>query len=304
MTLKELYEKIKEKNSLLNKLDELYSQKQQWEEQVYYLQERLNKEERDVQRLEANGLSSFFFNMMGNKEERLEKERREAYEAKMKYDSALYQLNSVNSLITRLEAQLKEIEQYEKEYEIKLNEQITLLKESNPELLKMQEAIFTCKHMQKELQEAINAGEDALDIADEVAERLDRARGWSTMDMLGGGLITDMAKYSHLDEAEYLIQQLQAQLGRFKSELADVKLTLQLNINIDSFLRMADYFFDNVFTDFAVMDKITRAQDQIYNVGGQIDAIINKLMVSLEVEREKESQLQEKLAKFVIEKEV
>lgn len=80
----------------------------------------------------------------------------------------------------------------------------------------------------RELEEAIGAGNAALQQASVVLDSLSSAAGWGTWDLLGGGLISDLAKYSHLDNAQQNIQQLQALLSRFRTELADVHMAPQL----------------------------------------------------------------------------
>ncbi|EFQ06555.1 hypothetical protein HMPREF9436_01940, partial [Faecalibacterium cf. prausnitzii KLE1255] len=68
----------------------------------------------------------------------------------------------------------------------------------------------------------------------EVLETLDNAEGWSTWDVMGGGLGVDLAKYAELDDAQEQIEQLQVELRRFKTELADVEITADLQVTVDS----------------------------------------------------------------------
>lgn len=58
------------------------------------------------------------------------------------------------------------------------------------------------KVQKRELLEAINAGKTALHTVNEVLETLDNAEGWSTWDVMGGGLGVDLAKYEELDNAQ------------------------------------------------------------------------------------------------------
>ena len=51
---------------------------------------------------------------------------------------------------------------------------------------------------------------------------LNSAGNWGTWDVLGGGLLTDMMKYSRLDDAQRGMEQLQSALRRYRAELADV----------------------------------------------------------------------------------
>ena len=40
---------------------------------------------------------------------------------------------------------------------------------------------------------------------------------------------------------------------RFKTELADVEITADLQITVDGFLKFADFFFDGLFTDLSLI---------------------------------------------------
>ena len=84
----------------------------------------------------------------------------------------------------------------------------------------------------RELLEAINAGKTALYTVNEVRETLDNAEGWSTWDVMGGGLMADLAKYEELDNAQKQVEQLQVELRRFKTELSDVEITADLQVTL------------------------------------------------------------------------
>ena len=53
------------------------------------------KEQVDVDRLEGRSLAAFFYNVIGKMDERLDKERQEAYAARVKYDAAARELEGV-----------------------------------------------------------------------------------------------------------------------------------------------------------------------------------------------------------------
>jgi len=96
-----------------------------------------------------------------------------------------------------------------------------------------------------------------------------------------------MAKHSHLDEAQSSIEYLQSQLRRFKTELADVTIHADMQVNVDGFLRFADYFFDGLFADWAVMDKINQSKSQVQSTKSQIETVLFRLdSMLIAVERE------------------
>ena len=81
--LEEILNKLEMQRSLLkNKVDELAK--------------ILAKEQKDVEKIEGVSLSSIFFNIVGKREERIDKEKREAYAAALKYDNAKRELEEVH----------------------------------------------------------------------------------------------------------------------------------------------------------------------------------------------------------------
>ena len=64
--------------------EELMLQKNMLSVNVRKLKESCKKEQADVERLEGGSLSAFFYNVIGKMDEKLTKEREEAYAAKVK----------------------------------------------------------------------------------------------------------------------------------------------------------------------------------------------------------------------------
>lgn len=133
------------------------------------------------------------------------------------------------------------------------------------------------QNQKTEIDEAISAGNQAKRIADAVLSELDDAEDWGTWDLLGGGFLSDLEKHSSLDDAQEKIEQLQVQLRRFKTELADVTIQADMQVNVDGFLRFADYFFDGLFADWAVLNKIEESQERVKQTRCQIEAVLQKL---------------------------
>ena len=159
--------------------------------------------------------------------------------------------------------------------------------------------VVELKLRRREIREAVQAGNTALKQAGAVLESLDSARGWSTMDLVGGGIWSDLAKYDHLDEAQEQVEQLQVDLRRFKTELADVEINAEIQVTIEGFLRFADFFFDNLFTDWEVRDRIDQSIDQVRDTKRQIQRVLDKLERmegSIKAQLEDETEKQEQIA--------
>lgn len=301
--LKALWEQVAEKKVVDAKYQELQAQRKTVAQRVRQLEKVKQSEQADVDRLERGSLAAFFYQMVGRMDEKLDKEQQEAYAARVRYDAAARELASIDADLARLEARLKGLSGCEQRYQDALMERFREIKETNSpaaqELMESESRVVELKLRRREIREAVQAGKTALKQAGAVLESLDSARGWSTMDLVGGGIWSDLAKYDHLDEAQEQVEQLQVDLRRFKTELADVEINADIQVTIEGFLRFADFFFDNLFTDWEVRDRIDQSIDQVRDTKRQIQRVLDKLERmegSIKAQLEDETEKQEQIA--------
>ena len=303
--LEQLREKMARRRRLNAEVSTLEERRASLAQRVQQLKEETYKEQLDVDQLENFSAAKLFYQIVGKLDERLEKEQAELYAAALRYDSARQELQSVESELDSRRRELSLLEGCEREYERLLAEKARVLREdpnspSARRLLALEERQAQLSAREKELNEAIRAGYDALSDIGTTEESLSSAEGWGTWDVFGGGLISDMAKYSHLDEAQRQINTLQRSLSRFRTELADVDIRMDIQIEVDSFLRFADYFFDNIFTDWAVLDRIRNTQSQIQQVDGSVRTIVSRLERNLEQCRQDIQQTAQERKDFLV----
>ena len=205
-TLKELWQQVAEKKSCEAKQRELTSQRNTLADRLKKLEKSKLAEQADVDRLEGHSLAAFFYQVIGKMDEKLDKERQEAYAARVKYDAALHDLSSVDADLEQIKNRLAQLSDCERRYQAALSEKIKTIKVSaHPaaqQVAESESCIAALKVQKRELLEAINAGKTALHTVNEVLETLDNAEGWSTWDVMGGGLGVDLAKYEELDNAQ------------------------------------------------------------------------------------------------------
>lgn len=306
--LKELQQQAAMKNRLETILKELKMQREELQARVDELANIKEKEQLEVERLERRSLTNYFYQVVGKLDERLTEEKQEAYQAAVKYDAAYSELQAVEADIRTKELEYGRVRRSNERYQELLKEKQEAVKLSGvpeaAEILRLEEQITSLGVHLKELDEAISAGKRAEQIAEGILSSLSSAQGWGTWDLLGGGLIADVAKHSHLDEAQGQVEKLQRALRRFKTELSDVEIIADMQVNIDGFLRFADYFFDGLFADWSVMNRISEAQGQVKNVKSQISSLLGKLnRASISVKAEQttaKSRLQELVKKVAL----
>jgi len=95
-------------------------------------------------------------------------------------------------------------------------------------------------------------------------------------------------KHSHIDEANRLSYNVKHHLKVFQKELSDVNEFTDININISSFAKFADFFFDGLFADWFVQSKINESLSNVENAIWQVKGILEKLDGNLKnMEKEK-----------------
>lgn len=241
----------------------------------------LHKEEADVDRLERTTATSILYSLLGKKETTLKQEQREAYAAKLKYDAAVSQLDDCRLRINKLQIERDGLDHCKEDYKAVFLKLKALLQEipiDGEKLFALEQQYGDITGQLQELDEAIGAGNAAMEQIRNIENSLSSAESWGTWDLMGGGMISDIAKHSRLDEAQAGAERLQILLSRFRTELADVYISAEMGaVNIDGFLRFADYFFDGLIADWSVLSRIQQSQDSVYQVKQQVQSALWKL---------------------------
>lgn len=241
----------------------------------------LDKEDLDVEKLEGKSIASVFYSFLGNIDAHLQKERSEAIAAKLKYDQSVQDLQDVNRRITDLKNERESYadcrREYESLYEQKKKQLLQESGEATHQLLEITNKINRARINQKEIKEAVDAGNIALESISSVMSSLDSAEGWGTWDLLGGGLLSDLAKHSNIDDAKAEVERTQMYLRNFRTELADIQIDSDLHIDIGGFAKFADFFFDGLIADWYMQTKIHDSQNNVENVERQVEDVLDKL---------------------------
>lgn len=246
----------------------------------------LEKEEKDVIKLQSTGISSLFLSLMGKKEDKLDKEREEFLTARMKYEECLESIRELEAEIHYANVELKKYKNANEEYlkAIKDKRKV-LLKEDTIESRHLKEGLEKINEIKldiKEINEAIHAGEKTNSSLETMKEHLNTAKGWGMWDMLGGGLISNIAKHSAIEKANQIAHSTQSNLKSFQKELSDVNNFTEISVDLSNFATFADFFFDGFFVDWFVQSKINNSISNVDNAYNEINDILIKLKNELE----------------------
>ena len=302
--LKELHRQKLQKKRLQAMELELERQRAEAAKKAAELNEIKKKEQSDVDKLEGKTFKALFATLAGNKEEKLSQERQEAYAAAMKYDAALRDLQGIMRDLEHCKMELENIDGIEEEYEHLLEERKNSIKQEasrrTNEVIVLEKQIEDLSHEIVELEEALDVGYRAFDLVEHILNELREAHDLAEWDTFVDNMFMDIQKHEHLHTAQDLIQELRDELRRFKTELADVSVEGDIQIEMDDFSEFADWFFDNIFTDWDIKDKIENSLSQADDTRGQITSTINLLKDMRDERMKRRIELEEDLEEVVV----
>lgn len=130
---------------------------------------------------------------------------------------------------------------------------------------------------EKEIREAINAGQRALDSLYMANRKMDSASDWGFIDLLGGKWFSGLMKHSNLSDASVLLRKAKREIENFRTELGDVRDIPDLSSEIGDLLTFADFFWDGPLADILVQSRIRECRGKINDSISRIEGIIREL---------------------------
>ncbi|MFE5294497.1 hypothetical protein ACFQ8T_20135 [Isoptericola sp. NPDC056618] len=105
---------------------------------------------------------------------------------------------------------------------------------------------------------AVDAGLAAAEV------ELRGADGWSTYDtFFDGGMLASMVKHDTMDRAAGLLREADGALRHLTVELGDLGEQGVGGVGVDGLTRTLDVWFDTIFTDWSVRNRIAEARDRV-----------------------------------------
>ena len=254
------------------------------ENEMQEVLQQYNAETVDVDQMKKDSLSNTLLKLIKKYEGKLDKETQEMLAAKMEYDKASDRVLDLYSERNELKSRISSLLVNKQDYEAELRKREEAVKTSITSKAyiiyrKLQEERETLEKQLIEIEEAKRAAAYVMSTAQSALEHLQSAEGWATYDIWArGGVISHMAKYSHIDNAQADFNRLSYQIKDLKKELADINIIeASYDVGIDATTRMFDFWFDNIFTDLNVRDKIRADEEEVSKLIHGIESMITKL---------------------------
>ncbi|WP_144119086.1 hypothetical protein [Catellatospora sichuanensis] len=270
--------------------------------QVRELSTVYDREARDVVRLETVTLTRVIAALRGTRHDAIAREKAEADAAAYRLARARADADALRRELDGVGARLAALQDAPGRYAAVLDEKESALAATGDprarRLLELAEERGVAEAETKEIREAQHAAEAASTALLQLRKLLDSAGSWSTYDtFFGGGVISSAIKHDRLDEAATAAALADQRIAALNAELADIPGGgTAATLTIDRLTRFLDVWFDNIFTDLAVRDRIKQAQaraehcdQQVAGIGQQLDRRLAQMrarLAQLAAERE------------------
>ena len=268
------------------------------------LEEKLNKEFKDVEKFNKISVVNIISTIFNFREEKLYKEEQEYLEAKLRYEEYRVTVEALKNDLETTKIRIESISNYEERYEELIQEKSELLKgidlNKRLELEEIEASINRYVKEGIEIKEAIDEAINCDFTINSALKYLNDASGLATWDILGGGAVTSIMKHDAVNSAKKEIERLGYAITKLEKELSDINMiSISGNFNNIESSYLVDVFFDNIFTDISVSNKIDSSLGNVRNVKNKLDRCKEELYEKEKSNNEELIKLREKYKELV-----
>ena len=114
-----------------------------------------------------------------------------------------------------------------------------------------------------QINRALTLTDQLISCLDDAERQLSSARNWGFIDVLGGGLITDLIKHSKLRNAQTTMEHVNAIMQELQQVLGSISIPGDYRMQIGGFATFADFFFDSGIVDIYMTAKIMNSLSEV-----------------------------------------
>lgn len=133
---------------------------------------------------------------------------------------------------------------------------------------------------QREIEEAVQAADEALEHLYRARDLLHSARNWGAFDIFAGGFISSLVKRGKMSGAQDELDDARGALARLSRELRDIDGVGGLDLAGSGLSFAADVFFDNAFFDLYVQGQIDDARYHVNRAIKQVEDVRSQLLAA------------------------
>lgn len=245
------------------------------------LKSKLEKNKKDLKKLDTFSFTHMLAVFTGRKEERIRQKQNEIAAITVEVDESHDALTRIQRFMVDIQNKLNALPDLDHEYESVLERKEQLMTGDFSPLTSRynqhKKEISNLQSFFTETEEAIEVGENVKRSLTEAIGALKKAKRWGGLDMLSGrGFVTHM-KHKHINNAKVSIQVAQTTMRLLYNVLLNIDKKDDLKIEISGLLTFADFVFDGIFMTYIVQKEIENAFEQTKRQKSEVDKIIIQL---------------------------
>ena len=295
-TLREQVEKKAHYDAVLKSLNE---KKKELDAKVLKFENSRDKSQATLKHLEKFNLVSLFYKIIGKKENKIAEARKQLDSDNENLKLTTRELSDVNESISVYKDKSRQFAGCEENYKRILAEKTNALIDvgcaDSEEISRLDNLISFYENQKPKINEAIRVGKNSKIIANNAISMLKKADSAATWDLFGGGEFAAISKHDALKKAQNAINDLHVQLIDFKTELVGVTINANIDVRINDFLRLIDYFHDTTYVNSMVLYQIGESKSHVQKIIDNIENALSKLSSMLSTINEDQDKAQKKL---------
>lgn len=265
--------------------------------------QKMKKEKRDVDELEKKNMKSLFTEILGDKEEQLERERQEYLYEVLHHNSLIDEIKALEFEEKILKENLsKDQSKIERELKNVMSLKENKLKGSvqfKKQLLKFDAQLHKLHYRLVNIEEAIAQGEFLMDKLKSVFSKLKQVKKWGPYKMHGKGRYSSYNKKTYIDKANREAVMVNIFIKKFDKELKDVFPDLHMNLSMEYFENFLGQFYDNLITDWTIQRKLDNAVHSISTMEDKMERILMTLEKEMESVSKEQSKIESEKAAYI-----
>ena len=244
---------------------------------LFALRQALRKEYADVAELEELTMTSLLQTVLGSRQQRIQKERREFEAARAKHDELVNQIGRLESELARLQQPAQAFPAAQQRYQIAMARKEMQILEQGGENGRLLHALTD--GLQKDRASLLH-----LDEAVRLGEQLERGLALLSNVVAGGGHVSILPGrqgpgQNRLENARKRAFDVRHTLRLFQQELQQVEMSHDLTTIRGAFINFGDYFSHGLVTDWILPDQPAVSQQLLAETGAKVRDILALLAV-------------------------
>ncbi|QUI24616.1 hypothetical protein HZI73_20920 [Vallitalea pronyensis] len=254
-----LENKVKEQQRLNKRYHKVLKERHELIQKRDQQQKKLERDMQHKEKLHKFTLENIIYTIFLLKEKKRLKEEQEAMVAKLKYDSYVKAIGSINREIDAIKHQLSTYEVLMDEYRqaVKIKEKKILLQETEEadRLSAVNNRIVTLKSQNQEMKEAYIAGEDLRFTLKKAEALIEKVQNLGFIQIRNGGILGDEQKNS-IGENLGIFFDIQKLVRKYLRELGDIAEEFSEDVHIEDYLTYVHYWLDGLFEEMIAEGKL------------------------------------------------